>query len=303
MILKDTVGNTPIIKLENTSNDLFCDIYVKMEFLNPWGSIKDRAAKSMLESAIKSGDITKNTILVEATTGNTGISLAGICASMGIKLIIVMPEYVSEERKKLLTMLGAQIVLTERELNYAGAVKKAQQIAQQTGHFLVDQGNNPANPQAHQQTGREIIDFFSGTPDIFIAGIGTGGHCNGIGNTLKQHNPNTQVIAIEPSQAAVLSGITPLESVNSNHGILGIGPGIIANTVDTEVIDKIYVVDEERAFTTTRDIIKNEGLLIGISSGASLTCAIELAKKKENEGKTILTVAASQSERYFSAGL
>ncbi|EKO3463796.1 cysteine synthase family protein [Vibrio fluvialis] len=303
MFLKDYVGNTPIIKLEKTSNSLYADIYVKLEFLNPWGSIKDRAAKSMVESGIASGKITNNTVLVEATTGNTGISLAGLCASMGLELIIVMPEYVSEERKKLLTMLGATVILTPKEHNYAGAVCKANELAKQPNHFLVDQGNNPANPLAHEQTGREIIDFFDGTPDFFIAGIGTGGHCNGIGNTLKQYNKHVKVVAIEPVQAAILSGKTPMNKVNSDHGILGIGPGIIASTVDQSVIDDVYVINEHTAKQVTREIIKNEGLLLGFSSGASIACAIEYAQQPENEGKKILTIAASQSERYLSAGL
>lgn len=303
MFLKDNVGNTPIIKLENTSKNLSAEIFVKLEFLNPWGSIKDRAAKSMIEAGISSGKINNKTVLVEATTGNTGISLAGLCASLGLELIIVMPEYVSEERKKLLTMLGARVVLTPKEQNYAGAVSRANELSRRKGHYLIDQGNNPANPAAHKQTGREIIDFFNGVPDLFVAGVGTGGHCNGIGNTLKQHDSDVSVIAVEPKQAAVLSGNTSLECVNSDHGILGIGPGIIAATVDQSVIDEVYVVDEDVAIETTRQIIKNEGLLLGFSSGASLACAIDIAQRPENKGKKILTVAASQSERYFSAGL
>lgn len=303
MFLQDCVGNTPIVKLEKTSDSLFADIYVKLEFLNPWGSIKDRAAKSMIDSGISEGKINENTIIVEATTGNTGISLAGICASMGLKLIIVMPEYVSEERKKILSMLGAEVVLTPKDLNYSGAVNKAKELSHKENHYLIDQGNNLANPNAHKQTGREIIDFFHGTPDIFVAGIGTGGHCNGIGNTLKLHDDNVKVVAVEPTQAAVLSGNTPLDQVNSDHGILGIGPGIIAATVDRNVIDEVFVVNEDIAQQTTRDIIKNEGLLLGFSSGASIACAIHYAQRPENEGKKILTVAASQSERYFSAGL
>ncbi|CAQ83464.1 MULTISPECIES: PLP-dependent cysteine synthase family protein [Photorhabdus] len=303
MLLHDVVGNTPIIKLEKISKDLYADIYVKLEFLNPWGSIKDRAAKSMLESAIKNGQIDSQTTIIEATTGNTGISLAGICASMGLKLIIVMPEYVSEERKKLLTLLGAKIILTPSGENYAGAVKKAQMLSKKANYFLVDQGNNINNPQAHYQTGNEIINFFNGTPDIFIAGIGTGGHCNGIGNTLKKYRSDTYIVAIEPKSAAVLSQMTPLDEINSNHGILGIGPGIIANTVDRHIIDEVYIIDENSAFQTTRKIIESEGLLIGISSGASLHCAIELASREVNKGKKILTIAASQTERYLSVGI
>ncbi|MBD8511579.1 cysteine synthase family protein [Photobacterium sp. 2_MG-2023] len=303
MNISHLVGNTPIIKLQSLTKNLYADIYIKLEFLNPWGSIKDRAAKSMIDAAIADGSIQRNTTIVEATTGNTGISLAGICASMGLPLIIVMPEYVTEERKKLLELLGAQIELTPAELNYQGAVSRAIELASQENYFLVDQGNNQNNPFAHVQTAREIIDFFDGTPDIFIAGVGTGGHCNGIGNTLKQHNHQTKVIAIEPKGAAVLSGRTSFSEVNSNHGVLGIGPGIIAKTVDREVIDEVYVIEGDDAITMTRKVICEEGLLLGISSGASIHCALELAARKENAGKKILTIAASQTERYLSTGI
>jgi cysteine synthase A len=302
--IEQAVGNTPLVRLNRISKDLNADIYLKLEYLNPWMSVKDRAALNMIETAEREGRLRPGTHVIEATSGNTGISLAGICASRGHGITVVMPEFVSMERKLLLRMLGANVVLTPESQGLLGPVAKAIELAEQHADcFIADQSRNPANPDAHHATGEEIWRQLDGQVHAFVAASGTGGHITGIGTCLKTKNPGIQVIAVEPIQAAVLSGRVPEGQADANHGIIGIGPGFIPQTLNRDIIDRVTVIDPDRGYDTTLRVMREEGLLVGVSTGAALYAAMLLAEEPEMEGCNIVVVAASSTERYLSTRL
>ncbi|EEO25971.1 cysteine synthase A [Helicobacter winghamensis] len=296
--ITETIGNTPLLKLEKLSKECGANIFAKCEFLNPTSSIKDRIALGMIEDALQSKRITKDTILIEPTSGNTGIGLASVCAAKGIKLILTMPESMSIERRRLMSALGAELVLTSKEKGMKGAVEKAAEIQASTPNSMIlQQFQNPSNPKAHKETTAiEILDALENQVDIFISAVGTGGTLSGVGSVLKQRNLNTKIIAIEPINSAVLSGEAP-----GPHKIQGIGAGFIPDTLDRSLIDDILKVDVEWAYKEAREIAKNEGILIGISSGANLWAAREIAKS--NPGKNIVTILCDTGERYLSTEL
>lgn len=298
------VGSTPLVRLANLTSAGQATVLVKLEFLNPWGSLKDRAALEIINQAEASGKLKPGGHVVEATSGNTGISLAAICASRGYPLTIIMPEFVSMERKVLLRLLGANLIFTPREQGLLGPVAKSLEYhAQHPDAFLADQTRNPDNPRSHQRTGKEIWEQAEGKVDIFVSASGTGGHISGIGKYLKSRNPRVKVVAVEPHQTAVLSGRVAPGEGEGNHGIIGIGPGFIPQTLDRSVIDDVAVIDVEDAYVTARLVSAREGLLVGASTGAVLHVALQLAKLEENRGKTIVVVAASSAERYLSTEL
>lgn len=302
--ISDYVGSTPLVFLSHISSTIPANIYLKLENLNPWNSLKDRIAKNIIEKAEKEGKITKSTHIIEATSGNTGISLAGICASKGYKLTIVMPEFVSEERKLLLALMGANLVLTPESQGLLGPVAKSFELADQDPNsFIVDQTRNPNNPGAHIETGEEIWNQLEGNVDCFVSASGTGGHLSGIGGFLKSKNPAIQVVAVEPEQAAVLSGRVKVGQADGNHGIIGIGPGFIPQTLNRKVIDLVFVVNVELGYRRAEEIIKREGILIGVSTGAVMEAAIELGSSSSMQDKNIVVVAASGTERYLSTKL
>ncbi len=290
--ISELIGNTPLIKLKNEN------IYAKCEFLNPASSIKDRIAHNMINEALKSGLIDKNSVIIEPTSGNTGIGLAMICASMGLKLILTMPSSMSVERRKILSAFGAKLVLTEASKGMSGAVEEAKKLTQNTPNsFMPQQFENIANPNAHEKTtAQEILRDMDGNIDIFVAGVGTGGTITGIGKVLKKHNPNIQIIAVEPSSSAVLSGNAP-----APHKIQGIGAGFIPKILDTNIYDEIIQISNEDAMNTARDLAKNEGLLVGISSGANIHISKLVAQKHPN--KNIVTILCDTGERYLSSEL
>jgi len=293
----DLVGDTPLIRLNRVSNLSGATILGKCEFLNPTSSVKDRIAKSMIDEALKSGKITKDRVIIEPTSGNTGIALASICASMGLKLILTMPESMSIERQKLLKFLGAKIVLTPANLAMEGAITKALELAKELNGFVLQQFENPYNPKAHLQTAREILSDIRGI-DYFVAGVGTGGTLTGVGEILKEHIPNIKIVAVEPKNSAVLSG-----EPKGSHNIQGIGGGLIPKILDTTLYSEIIKVDDSDAYSMARDLAKYEGLLVGVSSGANVYSAFELAKRPENRGKTIVTILCDTAERYLTTKL
>jgi cysteine synthase A len=298
------VGNTPLIELKNITKNLGARIFVKLECLNPWGSLKDRIAVEMIEQAEREGKLRKGGHVVEATSGNTGISLAALCATKGYKVTIILPEFVSEERKILLRMLGANLILTKEEHGLLGPVAKSIEFKEKNPDvFLADQTRNPNNPGGQRKTGIEIWEQSGSNIDIFVSASGTGGHLSGIGAYLKSVKPEIRIVAVEPEMAAVLSGQVKIGEAKTNHGIIGIGPGFIPQTLNRALIDDCFVVDTEAVYQTTREVIASEGLLIGPSSGAVILAALKLAAMDENAGKTIVTVAASQTERYMSTRL
>lgn len=298
------VGNTPLIFLENISKNLHANIYLKLEYLNPWFSVKDRVALNIIETAEREGKLKPGCHVIEATSGNTGVSLAGICAVKGYDITIIMPEFVSDERKLILRMLGANIVLTPADQGLLGPVAKSFELAEQyKSCFIADQTRNPANPEAHIATGKEIWEQLSGEVDIFISASGTGGHLSGIGGFLKGKNKEVKVVAVEPRQAAVLSGNVKVGEANSNHGIIGIGPGFIPKTLNREIIDQVMVIDNKKGYEVTENLIRREGVLVGISTGAVVHAAMEVASNRDNQGKNIVVVAASSTERYLSTTL
>ncbi len=298
--ITDTIGRTPIVKLNSLTESLKADVLVKLEFFNPCSSVKDRIAASMIKAGEIAGRIQKETLIVEATSGNTGIALAFICAAKGYKLCLTMPETMSDERKKLLRHLGASLELTPGSDGMKGAIKRAQEIAKEEKNvFLPDQFSNPANPEIHEKTtGVEILDATSGNVDIFISGVGTGGTITGVSRALKAINPDLKSIAVEPEASAILSGGSP-----GPHKIQGIGAGFIPEILDTSLIDSVITVSNDEALETARDLAKFEGILCGISSGAAVFAAIKTAQKEENQGKTIVTILPSTGERYLSTDL
>ncbi len=300
--LAELVGNTPLVEVKNIARDeaLKAKLVVKLEYFNPAGSVKDRIAKAMIEDAESKGLLNADSVIIEPTSGNTGIGIAAIAAAKGYKAIFTMPETMSIERRKLLKGYGAQIVLTEGAKGMKGAIEKAKELAESTpGAFIPSQFENPANPAIHEKTtGPEIWNDTDGEVDILVAGVGTGGTVSGAGAYLKKQKPEVKVVAVEPKDSPVLS-----EGKAGPHKIQGIGAGFIPKTLNTDVYDEVITVDNQTAFDTSKKIANTEGILVGISSGAALSAAIELAKRPENEGKTIVAVLPDTGERYLSTAL
>lgn len=300
--ISELVGNTPLLELTNLEQKygLQATVLGKLELFNPAGSVKDRMAKALIEDAEAKGLLTKDTILIEPTSGNTGIGIASIAASRGYKVILTMPETMSVERRNLLKAYGAELVLTEGAKGMKGAIAKAQELADSTPNSLIlSQFTNPANPLIHKKTtGPEIWKDTEGKVDIFVAGVGTGGTISGAGEYLKSQNPNIKIVAVEPYDSQVLAKGTP-----GPHKIQGIGAGFVPETLNTKIYDEIIGVKNEDAFATGREIAKIEGVLVGISSGAAAWAAIELAKCPENKGKTIVAILPDTGERYLSTAL
>lgn len=300
--ISELVGNTPLLELTNLEYkyDLQATVLGKLELFNPAGSVKDRMAKALIEDAEAKGVLTTDTILIEPTSGNTGIGIASIAASRGYKVILTMPETMSVERRNLLKAYGAELVLTEGAKGMKGAIAKAQELADSKPNSLIlSQFTNPANPLIHKKTtGPEIWKDTEGKVDIFVAGVGTGGTISGAGEYLKSQNPNIKIVAVEPYDSQVLAKGTP-----GPHKIQGIGAGFVPETLNTKIYDEIIGVKNEDAFATGREIAKIEGVLVGISSGAAAWAAIELAKRPENKGKTIVAILPDTGERYLSTPL
>lgn len=297
--ITDLIGGTPILKLNNyiALNELPANIYAKLEYFNPAGSVKDRIAKAMLDDAEAKGALKPGAVIIEPTSGNTGIGLAAVAASKGYRIILTMPETMSVERRNLLKAYGAELVLTDGAKGMKGAIAKAEELAQQIeGGFIPSQFTNSANPTAHfNTTGPEIWEDTDGKVDIFVAGVGTGGTVSGVGKYLKSKNPNVKVVAVEPAGSPVLS-----KGVAGPHKIQGIGAGFVPETLDTKIYDEIIAVENEDAFATGRTLARKEGLLVGISSGAAVYAATQLAKRPENKGKNIVVLLPDTGDRYLS---
>lgn len=300
--ITDLIGRTPLLRANNyiKKHGLKADILAKLEYFNPAGSSKDRIAKSMIEDAEKKGVLKKGAVIIEPTSGNTGIGLAAIAAARGYKIIITMPETMSVERRNLIRAYGAEIVLTDGKAGMKGAIAKAKELALQTPNsFIPSQFTNPANPQAHYETtGPEIWNDADGKVDIFLAGVGTGGTLSGAGKYLREKNPDIKIYAIEPETSPVLS-----EGKAGPHKIQGIGAGFVPETLDTKIYDDVIEISNEDAFKYGRDFSQSEGVLVGISSGAAFAAAVQLAQKPENVGKTIVAILPDTGERYLSTAL
>ena len=298
----DLVGQTPLVRLNNLikKEGLEADVLAKLEYFNPAGSVKDRIAKEMILDAMEKGLINENTTLIEPTSGNTGIGLSAVATSLNLKIIITMPETMSVERRNLMKAYGAELVLTPGSEGMKGAIAKAKELASQIENsFIPGQFENPANPQAHYKTtGPEIYSQTEGKVDIFVAGVGTGGTISGIGKYLKEQNPNVKVVAVEPASSPVLS-----TGKCGAHKIQGIGAGFVPDTLNTKIYDEIITVENEDAFASGKEVAKTEGILIGISSGAAIQAAKELAKREENKGKTIVVLLPDGGDRYLSTPL
>ena len=296
------IGKTPLLELTNIEKKfgLKAKILAKLEYFNPAGSVKDRIAKAMIDAAEKSGQLKPDSVIIEPTSGNTGIGLASVAAARGYRIIIVMPETMSVERRQLMKAYGAELVLTEGAKGMKGAIAKADELAKEIPNaFVTGQFVNPANPKAHfETTGPEIWEDTDGQVDYFVAGVGTGGTITGTGQFLKSKKPNVRIVAVEPATSAVLS-----TGVAGAHKIQGIGAGFVPEVLDTKVYDEIIPVGNDDAFATGKEIGKNEGVLVGISSGAAVWAAIELAKRPENEGKTIVVLLPDTGDRYLSTQL
>ena len=296
----ELIGNTPLVRLNRINQQGAGEILLKMENMNPLASVKDRVAKSMIESAEKNGLLKSGSVIIEPTSGNTGIGLAFISAVKGYRLILTMPETMSVERRKLLTIFGAELVLTEGAKGMKGAIAKAEELAAEIpGAVILQQFSNPANPQAHRETtALEIWEATKGTVDILVAGVGTGGSITGIGEALKSKNKDFKVIAVEPLDSPVLSGGSP-----GAHKIQGIGAGFVPEVLNQGIIDEVIQVRHEDAGATSRLLAKKEGILVGISAGANVFAALDVARRPENKGKTIVTIACDTGERYLSTWL
>lgn len=296
------IGHTPLLELTHIEEELSlgAKVYAKLEYFNPAGSVKDRIAKAMLDDAEKSGKLKKDSVIIEPTSGNTGIGLASVAAARGYKIIIVMPETMSVERRQLMKAYGAELVLTEGAKGMKGAIAKAQELADTTPNsFIPGQFVNPSNPKAHlETTGPEIWEDTDGGVDIFVAGVGTGGTITGVGQYLKSKNKNVKVVAVEPASSPVLS-----KGTAGAHKIQGIGAGFVPDVLDTKVYDEIIPVENEDAFAAGKKVGQKEGVLVGISSGAAVWAAIELAKRPENKGKKIVALLPDTGDRYLSTPL
>ena len=295
----ELIGKTPLLELSHIEDEykLEANIIAKIEYFNPAGSVKDRIAKKMIDEAIKEGKINKDTVLIEPTSGNTGIGLASVAAAKGLKLIVTMPETMSVERRNIMKAYGAEIVLTEGSKGMKGAIEKANELAKEySNSFIPGQFDNPNNPKVHfETTGPEIYEDTDGKVDIFVAGVGTGGTITGVGTYLKSKNKDIKVVAVEPESSPVLS-----EGKSGPHKIQGSGAGFVPKVLDTSIYDEIIRVSNEDAFATGKLIGKKEGILVGISSGAAVFAAIELAKKEENKGKNIVVLLPDTGDRYLS---
>jgi cysteine synthase A len=298
--INSTVGSTPLVRLNAVNDGLEAEILAKLEFFNPLGSVKDRIGVSMIETAEEKGLINPETTIVEPTSGNTGIALAFVCAVRKYSLILTMPETMSIERRKLLSHLGAKLVLTPGADGMKGAIAKAQEILNTTSNvYMPDQFSNPANPEIHRKTtAEEIWNDTSGNVDIFISGVGTGGTITGVSEVIKSRKPSFKAVAVEPSDSPILSGGQP-----GPHKIQGIGAGFVPEVLNTKIIDEIVTVTNEQAFETARKLAAQDGILCGISSGAAVWAAMEIAKRAENKGKQIVVVLPSTGERYLSTDL
>ena len=299
--ITDMVGATPLLELREYAAAKGCRsrILAKLEYMNPAGSVKDRVAVRMIDEAEKAGILQKGDVIIEPTSGNTGIGLACVAAERGYRLIITMPETMSMERRMLLSAYGAELVLTPAAKGTKGAIKKANELAEEMGGFVPSQFSNPYNPQAHYDTtGPEIWQDTEGTVDVFVAGVGTGGTITGVGKYLKEKNPAVRIVAVEPAGSPVLSDGLP-----GSHKIQGIGAGFVPDTLDMDIYDEIIAVSDEDAYQTCRDLVKTEGVLCGISSGAALYAAKELAVRPEYAGKTIVVLMPDGGERYLSIGV
>lgn len=295
----ELIGSTPLVKLNKINNGL-ADIAVKLECFNPGNSVKDRPALNMIETAENEGKINKDTIIIEPTSGNTGIGLALVCAVKGYKLILTMPENMSQERRKMLLGYGAELVLTPKEEGMKGAVDKANELAKEyPNSFIASQFSNPANPKTHElTTAQEIIKDTDGKVDIFVASFGTGGTVSGIGKALKEYNPNIKIIAVEPAESPLVT-----QGTSAPHGIQGIGANFVPDNLNKNVIDEIITVKTDDAIETAKRLAKEEGICCGISTGANVNAAIEVAKRTENKGKLIVTINCDYGERYLSTAL
>lgn len=298
----DLVGKTPLLEVQNfeKENNLEATVLVKLEYFNPAGSVKDRIAKAIIEDAEKTGKLKADSVIIEPTSGNTGIGLASVAAAKGYKLIITMPETMSVERRNLMKAYGAELVLTDGAKGMKGAIAKAEELASKLPNsFIAGQFTNPVNPATHKATtGPEIWNDTEGKVDIFVAGVGTGGTLSGVGEYLKSQNPNVKVVAVEPATSPVLS-----KGTAGPHKIQGIGAGFVPDTLNTDIYDEIITVENEDAFATGKAFPKQEGVLVGISSGAALWAAKELAKRPENKGKTIVALLPDTGDRYLSTPL
>lgn len=298
----ELVGNTPLLELSNyeKENGLQATILAKLEYFNPAGSVKDRIAREIIEDALENGTLSQDSVIIEPTSGNTGIGLASIAASLGIRIIITMPETMSVERRNLMKAYGAELVLTDGAKGMKGAIAKAEELAAEIPNsFIPGQFVNPLNPRAHlRTTGPEIWEDTEGNVDIFVAGVGTGGTVSGVGEFLKSKNPDVKIVAVEPASSPVLS-----KGEAGAHKIQGIGAGFVPDTLNTKIYDEIIAVENEDAFAIGREIARKEGILVGISSGAAVWAATELAKRPENKGKTIVALLPDTGDRYLSTPL
>ena len=297
--ITELIGNTPLVRIKKL-NETMADIIVKLESFNPGGSVKDRIGMNMIEAAEREGKINKDTVIIEPTSGNTGIGLAMVAAAKSYKLILTLPETMSVERRSLLKAYGAELVLTPGADGMKGAIRKASELAKENPNsFIPQQFENPANPEIHRKTtAEEILRDTDGKIDIFISGVGTGGTLTGVGEILKSHNPQIKVIAVEPAGSAVLSG-----GLAGPHKIQGIGAGFIPETLNIDVIDEVMTIADEKAVDTARKLARQEGILVGISSGAAVYGALQLAKKVNNKGKSIVVLLPDTGERYLSTSL